>query len=551
MKRYKVTLTQTILSLLILLAAPIVSADEDTPPGTMVFLPFSIQTQTLQPHLQKGLTNVLATRMSKRTGLIAIQRGKTAAKLSTLLEEGDQESFRKMLNEMKGDYLFLGSLEEGKDQFELMIYVFSRKGVGAASFARTISSLDMAIPSLNEMSGEIAEKVFKQTQPEQKTALVNKQDGTSGFQTAHPDRAYREGLYGAATILDLDEGSFKIQTTRRSQRISRLVKAMDIGDIDGDGKDEIVLLAHGRLILYHFSSDHFQEQADYPLPNHLNLHNIYLADIDGDHKMEIYISASNGDNPASQVYSWDGSILLPRQTNIPFYLRPGLNRSGNPRLLGQIGGLEGVVGSSFFEMIISTGGKLEKGEKISIPKGFNLSDFIFLDLDSDGTQEFIGLTRKNYLQVMSQDGTLLWESDAGYGASKDFLGTLSSNRTGSINYLHTRLIGRDMDGDGSPEILIGRNRLTTVKFLKRLRYFEGSSIAALKWDGSQMLTLWETHKIPGYTTDYQVVPGDGSGDDLNLYFLESDSSYPLFFWESNSSAINRFTMGRKQTSSEK
>jgi len=111
--------------------------------------------------------------------------------------------------------------------------------------------------------------------------------------------------------------------------------------------------------------------------------------------------------------------------------------------------------------------------------------------------------------------------------------------------MHTRLIARDQDGDGKPELIVGRNRLTNVKFFNRLRYFEGSSISALSWDGSGMTTLWETRKIPGYTTDYQVVKGGDRPDRLRLFFVESSSSYPFFFWESEESVIHLYKMGRK------
>ncbi|MCK5515935.1 MAG: hypothetical protein KAI39_03585, partial [Desulfobulbaceae bacterium] len=122
----------------------------------------------------------------------------------------------------------------------------------------------------------------------------------------------------------------------------------------------------------------------------------------------------------------------------------------------------------------------------------------------------------------------------------------SSNKSrDKLVHMHTRLIARDQDGDGKPEIIIGRNRLTTVKFINRLRYFEGSSINALKWENGQMTTLWETRKIPGYTTDYQVVYKDGQPNQIQLFFMENDNSYPFFFWESEESVIHLYEMGRK------
>ncbi len=542
-----------ILCCLVSLLLPAVNSfgeDVDAAPaGTMVFLPFTIKTVPAQPHLQSGLTNILATRMTSRTGLIAVQRASDTGKLAALLQDGDQMAFKKMLDNLHGDYLLIGSLEQQESGYEIMVYVFNRNRSTPSSFSKKITSLDRAIPVMDELSIDIAEKVFNKKRPEQFVSTVPGGDGMSGFQTAHPDRAYREGLYDAATILGLDDDEFKVISSRRSRKITTAVRAMDVGDLDGDGEVEIVLLEKGNLALYHFNADHFQHLTDTPVPNHLGLHGVFLADVNGNGLLEIYIAASSNDKPASQVYEWDGKSFKTLAANIPFYLRPGVDAKGKQILLGQTGGIvEGTIGSSFYQMTLNNDGTVTSTERISVPRGFNIYDFIRVDLDQDGSMEFVGITRGNKLIVMDNTGTPLWKSEAGYGASKNFFGTLSSNRPGgkTPSYMHSRLIAQDQDGDGRPEIVIARNRLTTVKFMKRLRYFEGSSISTLSWDGSQMNTLWETKKTTGYTTDYQVINKPGSGETLQLFFLESDSSYPLFFWESDNSVIHLFEMGKNK-----
>ncbi len=543
----------TLLSLLVVLLLLSVpnclraQEDEPAPPGKIIFLPFTVKTDTPQQHLQDGLTDILASRMTNRTGLIAVHRSSQTRQLAALIEKGDQQAFKDMLKKMKGDYLVIGSLEQQDTDYEIMIYVFNRRKPAPSSFSKTITTLDRAIPALDELSIEIAAQVFNKGQPELLISSSSEDEGVSGFQTAHPDRAFREGLYRPATILGLDGDEFKVLSTRRSRKITTSVRAMDVGDLDGDGTEEIVLVEHGNMTIYRFSMDHFQHVADQPLPNHLAPHAVNLADLDGNGLLEIYITANNGDKPSSQVFEWDGSTFHTLFKDVDYYIRPGLNWQGKQVLIGQMGSTLGPVGRSFYQLVKTADGTLSKTEKIVIPRGFNLLDFIIADLDQDGVQEFVGITTKNHLVVMDQAGKPLWKSEAGYGASKAFLGTLSSNRPGgrTPTYMHTRLIARDRDGDGKPELIVGRNRLTKVKFMKRLRYFEGSSISGLSWDGSGMTTLWETKKIPGYTTDYQVVRGGDRPDHMRLFFVESSSSYPFFFWESEESVIHLYEMGRK------
>lgn len=521
--------------------------EEPAPPGKMIFLPFTVKTDKPQQYLQDGLTDILATRMTNRTGLIAVHRSSATRQLAALIEKGDQQAFKDMLKKMKGDYLVIGSLEQQDTTYEILIYVFNRRKPAPSSFSKMITTLDRAIPAMDELSIEIAAQVFNKQQPQLLISSSPESEGVSAFQTAHPDRAFREGLYQPATILGLDGDEFKVLSTRRSRKISTPIRAMDVGDLDGDGTEEIVLVEHGNITIYRFSMDHFQHVADQPLPNHLAPHAVNLADLDNNGLQEIYISANNGDKPSSQVFEWDGSTFHTLFKDVDYYIRPGLNRQGKKVLIGQEGSTLGPVGSSFYQLVKTADGTLEKTEKIIIPRGFNLHDFIIVDLDQDGAQEFVGITTKNKLVVMDQAGKPLWKSEAGYGASKAFLGTLSSNRAGGRipTYMHTRLIAGDQDGDGKPELIVGRNRLTNVKFMNRLRYFEGSSISAMSWDGSEMTTLWETKKIPGYTTDYQVVKGGSRPNHMRLFFVESSSSYPFFFWESEESVIHLYEMGRK------
>lgn len=538
---------------ILLPAANSFSAEDETieTPGKIVFLPFTVQTTKPHQYLQDGLTDILATRMTNRTGLVAIHRSSETRQLAALMETDDQQAFKEMLNTIDADYLVIGSLEQQDSAYEIMIYVFNRKRPTPSSFTKTIPALNRVIPAMDEISMEIAEKVFNKKRPEQLVSTAPEDEGVSGFQTAHPDRAFKEGLYQPATILGLDGDEFKVLSSRRSRKINTPVRAMSVGDLDGDGTEEIVLVEKGNMTIYRFSSDHFQHVADQPVPAYLAPHAVNLADLDGNGLLEIYIAANNGERPSSLVFEWDGSKFHTLYENVPYYLRPGKNQEGKEVLIGQQGSVLGPAGRSFFQMVKAADGTLDKADTIMVPKGFNLFDFIRADLDQDGALEFIGITSKNKLVVMDPAGNTLWKSEADYGASKDFLGTLSTNRPGGRTpAMHTRLIARDQDSDGKPEIIIGRNRLTNVKFFNRLRYFEGSSISALSWDGSGMTTLWETKKTPGYTTDYQVAGGVSQTGHLRLFFIESNSSYPMFFWESENSVIHLYEMGRKQRTEE-
>ena len=69
-----------------------------------------------------------------------------------------------------------------------------------------------------------------------------------------------------------------------------------------------------------------------------------------------------------------------------------------------------------------------------------------------------------------------------------------------------RIIAMDITGDMKPEILIGRNKLSTTsdyRFLPNSRDYDAGFISCLAWNGKSMTELWRTNLLNGYIADYQ------------------------------------------------
>ncbi|MCI5121496.1 MAG: VCBS repeat-containing protein, partial [Candidatus Electrothrix sp. AUS4] len=205
----------------------------------------------------------------------------------------------------------------------------------------------------------------------------------------------------------------------------------------------------------------------------------------------------------------------------------------------------------FYSLKRQRDGVLMKGQRLTLPPGFNIYDFILVDLDQDGTLEFVGITRGNKLTVIDKNGKTLWKSEKSFGASREILGTLSSTVDGDRNpannpqplYMHTRLIAQDLNGDGKAEIILGRNRLAETTFFRRLRSFEGSSITALAWSDGAMKTMWESPKFPGYTVDFQI--SQAAPGQFRLVSLEQEHSNNLVSFLSRKEArVHTFILGR-------
>jgi TolB-like protein len=526
----------------------------------LIIPPFDIQTTTPQPYLQTGLANILATRITQKTGHIVAPRNATTEKLTDLLRQQDRAAVQEILQKMGNTYLLAGTLTEKKQGYEIIVHVFGHRPTAQISLSQTFNRLDQALSALDELSLDIAEKIFSIPRPKE-AKIVGTGDGLEGFQTAHPERIFKERKYNDKEVNpnilkpETKKNDFGILSSGKTILPSSTALAMVVADLNNDGKEEFVILERSNIVLYHKGPDSsFQRIAFQPLARHLGLHTLHLADFDNNGLQEIYIGASNGTLPASQILEWDGNFRIIYQ-NAPYYLRPGIDAEGHPILLGQENVFQENGSRAFYSLQREANRPLKKLQRITVPSGFNIYDFLRVDLDLDGTPEFIGITRDDKLIVMDTAERILWKSEKDYGASKEILGTLSrtidgdryqSNNPKSI-WMHTRIIAQDLNNDRTPEIILGRNHLDKIPFFKRFRSFDGSSITALRWENSTMKAVWESPQLAGYTVDFQVLQKRNQPGIFSLFSLEQkDTANLLSFLNTKEPLVHTYILDNQK-----
>ena len=511
----------------------------------VLFLPFSVDLPESHAYLRNGLASMLASRLASRANIVAVPQGAATEQMAGALKAGNYEAFGQQLRQSGADYLVMGSLAPEGENFTLTSYVFSKNASQAPrKFTHALPAVENAMSAIDDLAWQISGTVFGKVRPEEAATAPAQAKGATAFQTAHPERAYRENLV-AGSLTGLEEGSrFDLVASHRSRKMPMELMDLNAGDLDGDGSVEIVLLARSELLLYRLLDGQFQKIAAVPLADHLRYHGVTLADLNGNGRQEIYVSASAGEVPDSSVYEWDGRELRQLLTKVRYYLRAMDVPGDAPVLLGQstLAGEQGAVG--IYRMTHDPQQGIVAGEKYPLPASLNLFDFAVGDLDGDGSREVVAINADNRMQVFAASGALLWTSTELYGASDNFFGTLSSQADleKKTVYVNTRIILTDLDGDGHNDVLVGRNRLETVAFMPNLRYFDGSSLTAHRWANGALTPLWETRKLPGYTVNYQALRTGEADGHLQLLFADSEKGYPFMFWQSSAAALNSYTL---------
>lgn len=509
--------------------------------GTLTVLPFATPAGTHYDYLQDGLATMLASRLAERADLVVINFGPVLEKLRAT--QKDPSQLRKIITSIKSDYIVTGSLVAVDENLRLSAHVFNNDNT-AEMFSVNTADEKSLFGAVDVLAWDIAEQVFDRKRPAAlETQSVQLQQGEATFSTPHPDRTYREAVLTGTGVKSVDK---VVESARRSRAIPIELTTMDVGDLDGDTTEEIVLAAKDRLLIYHFSGEHFAKKAEIPIAAYATIHAVNIADVNQDGINEVYVSANKDDIPFSWILTWNGRKADFLATELPYYLRPVALSTKEVVLMGQKVGLDSPLAEAIYQLELSNNGALQQVKKLQLPAGANLFNFVYGDLNGDGNQETIVIDAKNQLAVFDASGGFLFRTGSGYGISKVYLGALPG-RDGydkKRTSVPQRIGLADLNGDGTPEILAAKNNETSIKYLSSFNNFEEGSIAVLTWQENSLVPLWATRNVPGYIAGFQTFSKKNKNNNQKtvLYFGESTSGGFFNFFSPETCVIHAYTL---------
>ena len=352
--------------------------------------------------------------------------------------------------------------------------------------------------------------------------------GDSGFVTVHPEAAYKKKLY-TGTIVGVEGSGVTTKAIGALLKTTVPVdmRAMAVGDIDGDGEQEILVLAGRDLRLFKVvntkKEDGIVQVAETKLPQSMVSHAVNLADLDGDGREEIYISGTNGLNVSSMIMHYDTEAgFRVAAGNIPWYLRPVKVPGKGWQLAGQKRGAArlDLVSPGVYLLAVDAEYKFSQGERLPLPTGVNLFDFAYADLDGDTFYEIVAVDQKEKLRVYNPGNELMWVSQRNFGGSNIYLGpsqggattqtdqrnfTIDEDSDRELIFVPARIIVTDIDGDGREEIVISEGNSAIsgfLRFFNRLRFYNSGAVVSMAWNGSALTESWRTGNFKGYVAGY-------------------------------------------------
>jgi hypothetical protein len=303
--------------------------------------------------------------------------------------------------------------------------------------------------------------------------------------------------------------------TWRSQELNMLAIGMGVGDVDGDGASEIVLIDPDTVYVYRFTSDKLELLAEYSA-RPLELKSVDVAKLRKQGPARIYVTAQNRGAISSLVLEYRDRKLTPVVQDFPYYLRLLHYPTQGPILLGQKKGI-GKIYDGYIYRLIDKGDDLEVQGRFGVPLKIPIFGFAIGDFEGKHTPLIAVYDKDDHLRIYDPPtGKRLFLSKNYYGGSDVILrkagpeGPASSDRTDleeQTAYFRPRIMALNLSP--AHEILVISHSSKTMRLLGRTKMFEEGQVLALAWNGDALEEKWTTPKVQGMITDFAIdtLPG--------------------------------------------
>ncbi|MCJ7782606.1 MAG: FG-GAP-like repeat-containing protein, partial [Desulfobacterales bacterium] len=304
---------------------------------------------------------------------------------------------------------------------------------------------------------------------------------------------------------------------KKSQTFRFEIKGLDIGDVDGDKKNEIVIMDSHNLYIFKYDGEKMSLFKKIEAGNENNFLTLDVADLNRNGHAEIIVTSVVGDDLQSFILEYEEGRFKKITEKSNWFFRVWAPLKEGPILLGQRRGSEGLPVDPVYRMVWKKK-SFEKGPKMVLPKGTGIFGAATANIRGNGKSEVLSFDKSDRLNILSEDGKIQWNSTERFGGTDNFYETKKQwyydyrERYPWRVYIPGRVVIKDLEGDGIPQIIVNRNEPTT-RILERARSYEKGEIYCLIWDESELATSWKTRSFKGYIPDFQVKDVDNDGNE--------------------------------------
>jgi len=471
----------------------------------VAILPFLINSQENIDYLREGIYDIISSRITAEGKIVVVERSLVER---VLYEEKpmrlDETVATHIGTKVGADYVVLGSLTKIGDYFSLDARLLSiTEEKPPLGIYTQDKGLDDVMVKIGDFAQEIGSKILGR-RPMLGRPYESRQPGI-----IQPRREV--GRIGS------EDMGYK-----RSQTFDFGIKGLDIGDVNGDKKNELVIMDDYNLYIFKYDGDKLTLLQKVETGFEYNFLTIDIADINRNGVAEIVVTALIGIELRSFILEFEEGKFKKIAENAGWYFRVLEHPIDGPILMGQRMGTDSAFSGWIYRFVWKKN-TFEKGPKMPFPKDTTIFGLAFGDIRSKGTPELMKIEETGRLRIMGPKGKSIWTSREYYGGTNNFFDNnakkdIASGTEGLLGsdwrvFIPGRILLKDLDGDGVREVIINRNTSLTSKIFDKIRFFEKGEIFSLFWDEGTFTTNWRTKEINGYVSDFQIKDVDNDGNE--------------------------------------
>lgn len=502
--------------LIMILILPCLSISQTKEPDKtyrVAILPFLIHSQENLDYLREGIYDILSSRISVEGMIEVIDRSIVERALFEERPMRLDETVAKKIGMRSGaDYIVLGSLTKIGNYISLDARLISiTESKPPLGVYTQHKGIDDVMVKIGDFAVDIGYRILG------RRAMVGRY-----AEPKHPYLVQPGRMIGRA-------GS---EGFKKSQTFDHEIKGLDIGDVDGDKKNELVMMDDHNLFIFKYDGERLRVLQKIEHGNEHNFLSLDVADVNRNGIAEIIVTSVVEDKLRSFILELEEGRFKKVIENADWYFQVLEHPKEGPILIGQrMGNVPTETDSAFSGPIYKFEWKKNsfvRGSEMPFPKRTKIFGLALGEIQNKGTYDLLKIDDLGKLTMVSlgkdkKDKKASWTSGEIYGGTDVFYDNKAKKALWEATrlpaatnwrvYIPGRILIRDLDGDGLSEVIINKNISSTSEWFDKVRRFEKGEIYNLVWEDGSLITNWKTKEINGYISDFQIKDIDNDGEE--------------------------------------
>ncbi len=501
--KFKPILLCLLLALILALPSPSTTQTRDSNKVYKVaILPFMIHSQENLDYLQAGIYDILTSRITVEGRIVVMERSIVER---ALYEEKptrlDETAASKIGMKVGADYVVLGSITKVGDYISLDARLISitEEKPPLTAFTQH-KGIDDVMVKIGDFAQDIGYKILGRRtlagRPGEPRYPSERRGGIERFERQPADMDYK-----------------------KSQTFGFEIKGLDIGDVDGDGKNEVVVMDEHNLYIFKYDGEKLRFIQKVEQGNEYNFLTLDVADLNRNGHAEIIVTSVVQDDLRSFILEYEQGKIKKITDKSGWFFRVLDHPKEGPILMGQRMGSEGIPVGPIYKFVWQKK-SFEKGPKMPFPNETNIFGLALAGIRDKDKLDLIMLDKLDRLRIVSTDGKYLWSSQDNFGGTTNSYDTKKKRDEGVHGdapawrvYIPGRIVAKDLDRYGLYQVIINKNISPGSRLLDKARKFDKGEVYSLFWDGDNLAPNWKTQVIKGYIADFQVKDAENNGEE--------------------------------------